>query len=157
MSLSEGPRLPDDFDEKLATFNNLRKSDLNGYNGSTAGLYSLMRGDDSDDLRQYYPDWTTEDVKALLEALGEPTEQSPLSPELVAFIERGSRPANYKATLEHFKKMKVDNYSNFYGASSGLYSLMQGDDADGIAHYYPNWTREDVRALLTELGELDDE
>lgn len=66
----QGPKdLPDDFDEKLEGLREQKEDMPSRFAGTEGNLEDMAEGRDGDGAREYYPGWTDEHFKKLLEAL----------------------------------------------------------------------------------------
>ena len=66
----------------------------------------------------------------------------------------GGDPSWWWARLETLKTHKENGFSGYPHAIEQIKKMARGEDSvDNVRHYYPDWTVEDFKRLLRELGE----
>ena len=102
-------------------------------------LLEMAEGGNPNSIRAvYYPGWTDDDFRALLEELG-----SPIKAE-----DRPERPANFHNQVEYYKKWGLNSMIRWQ-----FEDMARGLNPEGIrTQSYPGWTDDDFKALLKELG-----
>ncbi len=72
MALSENPKRPDGFEDKLENLKLMKKEVPTMYSSTVNAIMDMAEGGDPDGVReQYYPGWENADFEDLLTELGE--------------------------------------------------------------------------------------